>query len=252
MKYSIYIILFSIGLINFSFTKGQLLSSWETASKEEFLNASEKASVWFTKNTNYKVDIIYSSFKDHSSFDAHDVYSGFYKRQSNNFCSSAMGVLTIQNERIRLSVDTVNKLILLQNRSEINQSPTDMKTFSELLDRVKSIKKQSTENGNMSYRIDFKPNDLYSAYEFSVNNKGMLVGMKYLYSKELKNEEDDNVIKGKPRLEVTFSNYQTDLKFNTEKEFSEKIYLKEEGKKIVLTDSYKHYELKDYRYAVKK
>lgn len=252
MKYFAYILLFSIGLVNISFTKGRVSSVWENASKEEFLAASEKASIWFTKNTNFKVDIVYSSFKDHTSSNAHDVYLGFYKRQNNSFSSSAMGVLTIQNDKMRISVDSVNKLILLQNKTEVNQAPADMKSSSELLDRVKSIKKQKLENGDISYRLDFKPNELYSAYEFTINNKGMLVSMKYLYSKELKSEEEDKVIKGKPRLEVSFSNYQTDLKFNYEKEFSEQIYLKEDGKNIVLNDSYKKYEFKDYRYAVKK
>lgn len=252
MKNYLFIFLTSFGLMSFTFSKVKTDGLWEKASKEEFLSTSEKASSWFVKNTTFKVDVVYSSFKDHLSSNPHDVFHGYYKRQSNNFSSSAMGVISLQNEKMRISVDTINKLILLQNKTELNQSPVDMKGFSELLDRVKAINKLQYENGNISYKIEFKPNELYSAYEFTVNQKGMLVAMKYFYSKELKNEEDDKIIKGKPRLEVTFSNYQTDVKFNYEKEFSEKVYLKEEDKKIVLNSSYQRYELKDYRFIVKK
>lgn len=252
MKKGFLILMCLIAFIGSSFKPSEYIASWETASKEEFLKASEKASNWFSQNTNYKVDITYSSFTDHSSTNAHDIYSGYYKRQNNNFASSAMGVLTIQNDKYRISVDTVNHLMMLQNKTEIGQAIGDAKSFSDLLDRVKAIKKQKGENGSVSYKIDFNQNDLYSAYEFKVNEKGYLVFMKYYYSKELKDEQEDKTLTGKPRLEVAFSNYQTNVKFNHEKDFSEKQFVKEEGKKIIPIGNYSKYEFKDYRYTVKK
>jgi len=161
-------------------------------------------------------------------------------------------ILTIQNEKYRISVDTVNHLMMLQNKTEIGQAVGDAKSFSDLLDRVKAIKKQKGENGSVSYKIDFNQNDLYSAYEFKINEKGYLVFMKYYYSKELKDEKEDKTVTGKPRLEVVFSNYQTNVKFNYDKDFSEKQFIKEEGKKIIPIGSYSKYEFKDYRYNVKK
>lgn len=250
MRTLILIQLFVFSILCFSFKQGVKTNAWEIASKAEVLIASEKSSDWFSKNKNYKVDITYSSFTDHSSTSAHDTYNGFYKKDNSNFHSSAMGVNTIQNEKMKLTIDTVNHMIILNNKTEMNQAPADSKKFSELLDKVKSITKQKGDNEEITYRLEFKPNALYHSYEFKVNGKGLLVFMKYYFSKELK--EEDNAMKGKPRLEVSFSNYQTNVGFNYEKEFSEKLYLKEERKKIVLNDKYQKFEFKDYRFTEKK
>ncbi len=245
--------IFIFSAVCFSFTQERKTDAWEIASKEEVIAVSQKYSEWFLKNLNYKVDINYTSFSDHNSTTAHDVFNGFYKRNNNNFHSLAMGVNTIQNERMKLSVDSISHFIVVNNKMTIDQTPVNTKSFSDLLDNVKSIKKQKNSVGEITYHIEFKPNDMYSAYEFKINGKGMLVLMKYYYSKELKDETTSgDIIKGKPRLEVSFNNYETNVNFNYEKEFSEKKYLKEEGKKIVLTGRYKNFELKDYRVLEKK
>ncbi|MDF2450525.1 MAG: hypothetical protein K0S26_29 [Bacteroidota bacterium] len=248
---SIYILILST--VFFSFTQEKNTGAWEIASKEEVMTVSQKYSEWFLKNLNYKVDINYASYSDHNSATAHDEFSGFYKRNNNNFHTLAMGVNTIQNEKMKLSIDTISRFIVLNNKIAIDQSPVNTKDFSTLLDNAKSIKKQKTNTGEIIYRSDFKPNAVYSAYEFKINSKGLLVLMKYYYSKELKDETPSgSIVKGKPRLEVSFNNYQTNVSFNYEKDFSEKKYLREEGKKIVLNNKYKNFELKDYRFSEKK
>lgn len=253
MKKVILIALILLSYICFSFTIMFQTISWETSSKEELRAAYEKAITWFTNNSNCKVDINYFSYSDYATTKPYDHSTGFYKRNNENLHSSAMGITTIQNEKLSLVIDTVNQIIVIKNKSEFNKTPVDSKSLSDLLDNVKSLKKQNRNEGETAYRLDFKPNELYSAFEFIINTKGQFTRIIYYYSREMQqDEENKNSLKGKPRMEINFSGYQTNTSFNYDKEFSEKIFLNEVAGKIVLNGNYKKYEMKDYRFEVKK
>ncbi|MBL7884300.1 MAG: hypothetical protein JNL69_09535 [Bacteroidia bacterium] len=225
----------------------------EPAKTEEVLPVFEKAINWFLITKSYRVNITFNSYLNHTSTVSHDKAEGYYKRDGNNFSSSAMGVHALQNDRIRITVDSINQLIVINNKSEVSQIPVDISSFSMLLEMAVAIKKQKSDNGLQTFKIELDKNNLYKSYEFTVNEKGLLKNIKYYYNQELKADEDDeNSIKGKPRVEIVFNNYETSVKFNPEVDFSEKKYFKEENNKILLKDNYKKFEVKDYRFTVKK
>lgn len=242
--------IFALSILICSFTNTRLISGWEKAEKPEVISVYEKAMGWFSTNENCKVTVQYASYTDHQSTKAYEQSNGYYKKDKKNIHTSALGIVTIQNEKVCFIVDSTNKMIVLKSKAELSQPIFDPKSFSESLDRVKALKKQKDEQGNMLYRIEYFPNAVYEASEFNVNEKGLITKVKYYYNKEVQeNENNSKSLKGKPRLEITFSGYQTNVKFNYEKEFSEKYYLKDIGKNPVLNDNYKKFELKDYRFA---
>ena len=253
MKKLFYIPLIFISLALVSFTTKPKVTSLDATSKEELKNAYEKAIAWFSNNSNCKVNIKYSSFTDHTTTKAYDQSVGFYERDKNNVHVSSMGITTIQNEKICLVVDSVNQIIVLKNKTELSTAPVDSKNLSELLDNVKSLKKQNIAEGGTLYQLEFKPNELYSSFEFKLNKNGLFSSITYYYSKERKEDEGDkNSIAGKPRMEIAFSGYESNVKFNYENEFSEKQFIKNISGKVILSDHYKKYELKDYRFKEKK
>lgn len=251
-NYSISFIFLIIAFASFAQAK-PVNATWETATKDETLKAIDKAVSWFAKTPMYEVKVTYSSFVNYTINTPTDKSEGYYKRNGNNFNSHIMGTHTIQNDRMKILVDTANQIIVINNKSNISDMPVDTSSVSKMLENVKSIKKQKNESGLIVFKIEFKPNSMYSFYEFSINEKGLFKYVKYYYSQELiEDEEDENSIKGKPRIEIFYSSYNSNVKLFTEADFSEKLYFKEENKKIILNTNYKNFEVKDYRYAVKK
>jgi hypothetical protein len=249
--FSIAVVFLSMTCISFTMRSKEM--SWDASTKEELKGAYEKAIAWFSNNPTCKVNIKYSSYSDHTSTKPYEESQGFYKRSNGNLHISALGITTIQNEKMYLLADTVNQLIILKNKAEFNASPVDSKSLSDLLDHVKSLKKQNAPEGEILYRLEFNPNDIYSAFEFKINTKGQFTDIIYYYSKEVKQEEDNkNSLIGKPRMEIAFSGYESNVNFNYDKEFSEKRFIKEVKGKITVNENYKKYELKDYRFAQKK
>ena len=229
------------------------VDAWQTSSKDELVSVYKKAMEWFSTSTNYKVDVKYSSFSDHSTMTPYDNSEGYYVRSNNNFHSMVLGVQTIQNNKMRLVIDAASQIIIINNSSKTTQALFDAKGFAELADQLKAIKKQKNADGEIVYRMEFKPNGLYKTCEFKLNEIGLLTGLKYYYSKEMmEDEEDASSMNGTPRVEIEYKNYQTGLSLDYEKEFSERTYFKEDGKKIILNSEYKKFEVKDYRFADKK
>ncbi|MFL5763548.1 MAG: hypothetical protein ACJ77K_06355 [Bacteroidia bacterium] len=221
-------------------------TTWESCSKAEISVAYEKAIQWFSGNSSCSVSLNYASFMNYTTLIPSDESSGFYRKSKTNFHVNSVGIRTLCNGQYCLVADTANQIIVLKNKTE-QTSPIGSKDLDNLLSHVQAMKKMDLKNGITAYRLEFKPNDIYTAFEFRTNSSGTFDRITYYYSKEAKEDEDDEKSpKGKPRMEISFSNYATNVKFS-EGEFSTAAYVKENGRKILLNEHYKNFELKDYR-----
>lgn len=231
--------------------------TWIPAAKADVMDAYRNAAEWFVKTPNYQLSIRYASFVDYNTPVAYDHSEGSYIRYGKNVCSTMFGTTTVQNSSLRFLVDSTNQMIILNNAAPAGQSPVDLQSLSDLLDHVQSMKKQVLAGGNMLYRIEFKPNEEYSACEFELNEKGLFSKLYYYYSKEMSDEDEEGddaanrpVAKTRPRLEIAFTGYKQ-LNRVDEQVFSEKKYFRIAGGKVIPADKYKNYQVKDYRTATK-
>lgn len=253
MKKTAYIIL--LFTVIFSVSTAQV-GAWEVATKTEMIVAYQKTWTWFTNTQNYAFKLKYTSYKDFVSKEIIESSEGYYKRLGNKYKTEAVGIKTIQNEKVRIIIDTTDKLITVLNPSKLNPALTDAKDLEVMLDNVKALKKRKIGK-SVCYRIDFITNELYEAYEFTINDKGLLESLVYYYSEQIEEDDGDGQYlsplktKVKPRLEVLFSNYQAPVTIS-ESEFQEKSIVLNDKQKINLLDKYKAFQLKDYRYQTKK
>jgi hypothetical protein len=235
--------------------------TWEITSKNDFLNAYKKALEWFTKTEKYGVSVIYSSYMDHQILKPYEKSEGIFLKDGKKAFTKVLSVKTIRNDQFFFSVDTVEKIIVVNNLVEKGSSPIDMQNIETILENVKSIKKQTSLEGSTRYMIEFKPDLMYSSFEFELSKEGLIKKQSFFYDTEMKEENNDvdesgnvnnNSVSGKPRLELTYSNYQSSISSFQSAEFSEKKYFSQTGNKIILSERYKSYLLKDYRYDLKK
>lgn len=252
MKRTSYIFL----LILIVFYSNAQVGAWELATKAEMIAAYQKACTWFSNTQNYAFKLKYTSFKNHTSNEVIESSEGYYKRLGNKYKTEAIGIKTVQNEKVRIIIDTTDKLITVLNPGKLNPSLTESKDLEVMLDNVKALKKRKVGK-SICYRIDFIKNELYEAYEYTINEKGLLQSLVYYYSEQTEDDDGDGEYttpiktKVKPRLEVIFSNYQTPIAI-AESEFYEKLVVLNGNQKINLLDKYKAFQVKDYRYQAKK
>jgi hypothetical protein len=242
-------IFFILLLVN-GICKAQTSSSWQTSTKAELINSYKKACDWFINTQDYSFAMKYVSFKDHYSNETLESSEGFYKRSGNKFRMEAVGIKTIQDNKTKIVIDTADRIIALTDPGSLSPNMQTADELIALLGNVKLIRKKN--NGKATtYRIDFKKNELYDAYEFTVNEKGILEKLCYFYAEQTEKEYGDgdevkpyeNTVK--PRMEITFTNYVFPAK-TLATEFSDRSIVIASNK-VSLSDKYKGYNIKDYR-----
>lgn len=228
----------------------------QVATKEEVVASYKKVWDWFVKTPNYSFDLKYTSYKSHTSNEIVESSNGYYKRFGSKYKTEAVGMKTIQNEKVKIIVDTTDKIIALTNPGTLSPNIQNTEDLVKLLENVKALMKKSFNKSTL-YRIDFRKNELYEAYEFVVNEKGFLEKLIYYYSEQIEKDYGNGgdelpmEFKVKPRLEVVFFNYIIPAKI-TETEFTDKSIVLADNRKVTLLEKYKTFQIKDYRFKGKK
>lgn len=225
--------------------------TWQNTTKEEVVAAYKKICDWFVSTTSYSFSLKYASYKDHFSSEIIESSTGFYKRSGKKYISNAVGIKTIQNDKNRIVVDSADKLIAITEPGTLSPTMQNPDELLKLLEKVKSLKKKNI-NLITTYKVQFLKNELYDAYEFSVNEKGLLTKLIYYYAEQTEREYGDGEnekpfdTKVKPRLEIDFLEYTSPLKIQDD-EFNDRAILIAANNKVTTLDKYKNYQVKDYR-----
>jgi hypothetical protein len=225
--------------------------SWSVATAREVALAYGNACDWYLKNENYCFSLKYTSYKDHVSNEINESSTGICKRRNNRFRTEALGNLMIQSDSYKLVIDTLNKSVVVANPDKQSPQVAGLEDVQKLLKFTRALKKMELPTATR-YRVEFKNNAVYTAYEFTVNkSSGYLESLVYYYGEQkesvYENEQDINpvIIKSKPRLEIKFTAVNQAA---TENDFRENGILVAAAGKIKLANKYKSYKLKDYRY----
>jgi hypothetical protein len=220
--------------------------SWSPATREELKASLEGMDKKMNAMDHYQVNITHLSYEDHASDLVHEKASGYYRRDKKCYHSLVLGIQSIQNENLRLVVDTVARRIIIGNpdASLERQSSPELRDLA--FDRCKSISKSDDKNIR-SYRMVFPDDYSLSSCTISSDSQYRLQEILILYNRKVKNTEHKEV---KPKMKIIFSEWNESLRFQPG-EFSEAPYLIKDGNKYRLTNTYKAYKLIDQRLNIK-
>jgi hypothetical protein len=233
-----------IGVVLSGFTQGQ---GWSPASKEELKNCMASIDRKMKSMDHYQVSITHLSYEDHSSEIVHDRSVGFYRRDRKRYHSSMMGVNTIQNEYLRVVIDSTNKIISIGDPdASLEQQPSpELRDLA--FDRCSSILKSEQKSNGKAFKMNFPDSYSLSSCQIAEDENSLLSEIVILYNRKVKNLQHKEV---RPKLKIIFSNWKISGEFS-ENEFSESRYVVKNGSKYQLTGAYVHYKLLDQRFNIK-
>lgn len=246
-------------IVFYLFCYSALLSQnqvWEVSSPAEISNAYKKACSWFTSTSSYAFKLRYTSYSDAITTVKIESSEGYYRKAENNYITKVMGIKTIQNGKVKVVLDTVDKLVTIMDPGTLNPSIASSEQLETLLSNTKSQKK-SRDGRGVRYRIEFKKNSQLDAYEFLINKSGVLESVVFFYAEQIEKIDSENKTeqlekKIKPRLEINLFDFEVPLRYK-DTDFSEKAILqKNQEKNFFLTEAYAGYRMLDYRTYSKK
>jgi len=222
---------------------GQTLA-WKSISADAASKVYTGLNDLYSKTSSYSIKVKYTSFKDYTTSTEYETSSGYFNKYSKGYHSFLLGIHTMQNTNYKVVVDTSRQIIAVVNPDKAFEKGLTMADYKEILENCTAIK-TATDGDEKHYRIEFKSTYYVSAYEYTLNSTGWIKELTLYYNKNYTDEEgkENNI---KPRLQITFSDYQKNIT-EDENELDEGKYFTKQGYKIVLIDKYKEYYLSDQR-----
>jgi hypothetical protein len=241
-------IIFICSLLLFAFCPVD--ETWVNVRKEEVLNDFSGVRNWFASNESYQLKLKYQSFESFSSMKSADESIGYFKRSKLNYHSVMMGIETIQNEKIRIMVDSSNKTILLAEPKKELQSPFDEQEYIKVLDKCRALKKMEGPT-EKKLRIEFPAKFYMDSYTITIEKKEIIKKLVIYFGQEISaNENEKNAKKSKPRVEISFSEHKANAVIPPH-EFSTKKYIEFDGKNYKTNKLYSEYKIYDTRVKTK-
>lgn len=207
-------------------------------------------SIKLNSESNYSINTEYHFYKSHSSHQPLKIMHGYYKKKGENYKSMAMGILTVQENKLKIFVDSANKTITLTDADKGNSSDNFGVNINILKQYCDNLIITDSSKSNRTYRLNFKtPIDNVSFIEVVIDlNAKYLKKLIMFHSNKVDLIGEGNVDIDKPRTEVVFS--KPSFQKNTDAVFSMSTYLSILNDNIVLQKKYSDYSF--YNHLLKK
>jgi hypothetical protein len=220
---------------------------WDIINKETMARKFDEMNKQFKSMQVYSISVAHTSFEDYIGTIPHEKSTGYFKKEKINYHSFLLGIHTIQNSRCKVVVDSTREIIVVADPDHSFENTLTQADYTALLSVCNSIKK-SQIGKETQYRLEFAKENPLNAYEFALDQKGLLSKLTVYYNREIKRE--NNTVT-KPRMEITLSDWKKNINYNKE-EFDESKYVfKKEGQYFLQSPYAGKYKLLDQRVVTK-
>lgn len=246
---------FLIYIVSFSLLSSMVLApadNWTSITVEDMAKETKKIESVYKDNVGYSFSISHVTYKNYTTAKSEDKMTGYFiKDAKNNYHSYILGVHTIQNNKVKITIDSLNKSIQINSPDRSFTKEVKLSEVEDMLKICSSVKKQDITTGK-KFRMEFSKTRKYSAYEVWVNASSQLEKLVMYFNAEFPSDPgDENSAKTKPRAEVLFTNYKTGLKPDYKSYFDETKYITFKGDTYVGSSTYKEYKIYDLRVKTK-
>ena len=245
MKLNLYIAIALSCLVFVSFKTNT--SVWKEIDTKTVAQELKLLQISYAKITTYSVNINYQTYDTKGSDEIHDKSHGYMIKSGMYNKSRLLGIYTVQNDKIRVTIDSAKKTIQIANAFIFKDPGLSLNDYLKILTFCKVVKK-STENDIVGYRFETKNTQGLMAQEIFIEN-GITKEVDAYYANEHFYRENNDLKKEivYPKLTVVFSDFNPKIKVIPTDFNIDKIVNLSNPKKIVLTPNYKGYKLIDGR-----
>lgn len=221
-------------------------TEWEEINPEVFMKAIQEFEESISLGESYSLETTYNIFKNYS--DKVPVQSSVGKltcRNGSELNVSQMGFIMIQDDKLNLTIDSVNRQIIIQQPDSTffyRKTVSDISSFSEIAEIV--YKKETL--GKTLYSLELKKGNPYHAIELEFLGKEVISKV-IIYSNQPYTTEDYMTETDKAKIVIDFTNFKKGRAVNLRnfKDISDFIIIKDLEFQAI--GKYKDFELIDLR-----
>jgi hypothetical protein len=219
-----------------------------TAPAQTIAEAFRKVNETYSKTPSISMQVHYRLFSDYTATVPFESNDGVFFRNGNSFYSSLLGITTVQNKNVRISVSENDKTIIVSDPSEKGKNPSTIEIDS-MLARCSSSELRNEENGSRRCILFFdkSPFSEFDRIEILIGSNNFVTKIILFYREAVKLDETiPGMKKEKPRLEISYSDIDTSPSF-PENKFSEKPFVQLKGKEYSPSPAYSAYRILNHK-----
>lgn len=205
----------------------------------------KKVNDTYTSMNNFSMNVTYNLYPTYKSTVPSDIYKGYYKKVKTNIHSHLLGIETIQSEKIRIVIDSSDKLMLLANpvlTSKVALVSFNLDSALALCSRVE-LKQDQADEDVFKLLFDDEESEFSSILICIDKKQNLIKKLTLFYNTAVPlNNEDENSAKEKPRVDIIYSDVNTKATA-AKNEFSESNYFSMLKGKYVPAKQYEKYKI---------
>lgn len=238
--YFTFILLFPICLI--------AQTDWEDIEPVEFLKELRVFEELIPEGESYSFSTSYLVYNDFADVMPIQTHSGYLVSKNGvDFNISQMGYLIIQNEKYNVSIDSINRQLVVQFSDPAFSYRKTLEDYTELVEVTEEIKKR-VANNTTYYSLILKPGYSFHSMEYAFT-KDNLISEVIIYGNRPYSSEDNNNGNSMNRSKVIIR--FTDFKIGKSVSLKEFVSLEElihfDNDRIEPLGKYEKYEILDLR-----
>jgi hypothetical protein len=231
----------------FAWSAFVMVTAWSPVDPKTAAKELVEVNKRMLKIDKFSFNITYSSFKEHLEKIPYETLHGYVVKDGKNNFSNINGVVTMQNNRIRIVVDSARRSIKISNPLEGPEPVLSVEEYIKSIGVCKEVKRKE-ENKLIGYRFEPKALKGIVAQEIYLD-ENFLNKTVIFYVNEHTTRQNNELIKQTvfPRLEISITDFKKLTKADS-KLFNEKDFMEIDGEKVTLNSKYKNFKFFDGRY----
>lgn len=218
--------------------------NWATMSWDDYTSLMESVSKKYEAEE-YTLELVYKTYKGRQLQTPFEISSSYVQRSKTYDYSYLKGIVTIQNESLKITIDSNNQMIAL-NSGVPRVSQKDMlDQYSSSKELIKDIK-QKEEKGSKVLEINYKQGSPIEKVQLSISRNQEIKDIIVFYTNKVDYEDDDGNEKSDyVVLQIEYQSFVPNKHLHKELSLNEVIVNKNNSPG--LSDGFKDFELVDLR-----
>ncbi len=209
----------------------------EDLSKDEFTKVLSEVNNWYLSTPNYSFEIKYISYNDYITKVPVEKQEGHFVKRGNNYLSSAIEGVTMQNDKYKVSLNNEEKIMAVSHPDSTLKTGIQINEYQGFLNLCSELKCKNLDYEKL-YEMNFGKIASITKIQIGVNSLHQITRVIMFYRRKTNENKNGSVIT--PRLEIILTNYKTT---NSTVSFDESQYFTMENKKIRPVGKYSNFKI---------
>jgi len=230
-------------------------ANWPVMDVGEFSELLSKTNKKIAES-DFSARMNYQLFGDQTSNVPLDQDAGYFKKMKDQYMTYSMDILTLQTGKLKLIVDSANKLILVKDADKYLSLLPNEEEIRKCISANAVIRSKSSGNSTSIF-IETNPQSAFASYLLVINKSGFIESLAIFYHHDPFGYDDDNSYfvtsanhekkEMLPVLKINFQDYKFYSPNESADEFEAHNYVLENNQGRLLSRGTSAFEVKDMR-----